>query len=1002
MGRFRGGCIATVAAMALACGGGAGPDGGADPDQGSPDGGRTDDGGVGIEEVRVELPGLDGPVDVIVDDRGMPHIYGSTIHDVILVQGYLMAADRFAQMEFIRRGVVGTLAEVLAGLDPSTVQADRDVRQLGLRRWGLEIVAALGPEAETVRFAEAFVEGINLWVSTVARSGEWVAPRGLELINVVLASENYEPWTAADVFSLARFQAVELSLGLNDDINRSTALAGVRAAFPVDDQDEARAARAGLYGDFFSTVQARVVSTRNGFPNVDPDTGSRALLPPGATTVRPRPDVTPLPDVRVLRGAARFLERLAWNPVWQSDSEHIGSNSWVVSGAHTASGAPILSNDPHLSLTSPGVWWYVHLNTAEMGGEDMINAEGVAFAGLPGVVLGFNDDLAWGATTTGYDVTDLYQEEVTFRNATPGATEPTWVPSTVRFQDADVEVQEIEETIRVAGREPIVETVYFVPHHGPIILSSIMVTDEDDDVATGAALSYRYTGEDASDELAFFTGLLRASTVEEALAAQDSFRVGAQNFSFVARDGDIAWSTESRIPIREFDCTFQVNEDGTVAGISPGLVLPWQGGFEWTEEDLDSRFIPHDVNPDRGFIANANQDNVGLTNDGNPCNGVDPTSDADDFWLGNNFATGYRMARIVERLEALVARGDITTDDMRALQGETESSLGNTLRAPIVASLDAAIDGPRDPALQAYVDSLTSGEQSALSEARTRLSAWTFATPSGHEETDEDVLADSVATSIFNVVVTQLIPLAFADESEAIGIRMPGSFATRMLEWSMANRTFQEDNLYTYRATYLGVDDWNDTVVWDDLGTEDTVETRDERVARAVVQAFAWLEGSLGSDPDGWTWGRLHTVRYSQLVPPVAPGGSNRVVDIPVPGEEAFPFGFPRPGDYGAVDVLNFDVWHFLDEERLPESRFGARAEPYRSQSGPSQRLVVEMTPDGPGAFNSLPGGQQEDPDAPHHRDEAALWWRNLQPQLNFTREQVEAAAERELEFVSP
>src|SRR5690606_2715786 len=137
------------------------------------------------------------------------------------------------------------------------------------------------------------------------------------------------------------------------------------------------------------------------------------------------------------------------------------------------SGNPILANDPHLSLLSPGVWWYVHLNTERMGGEDAIDAQGVAFAGLPGVVLGFNRDLAWSATTTGYDVTDVYAEAVTYRND-GSAEEPEWVPVSVRFDGEDVAITTITETIGVGDGTREDYVIYVVPHHGPIIPDSFV------------------------------------------------------------------------------------------------------------------------------------------------------------------------------------------------------------------------------------------------------------------------------------------------------------------------------------------------------------------------------------------------------------------------------------------------------------------------------------------------------------------------------------------------
>ena len=965
MGR-RFGWLAIVSALVLvgACDNNdetdAGMDSGPSPDAGPVvDAGPTD----------IALPGLDGPVEVIVDDRGMPHIYASTQHDLIMVEGYVMSRDRFAQMEFIRRGVLGTLAEVLAGADPSLVNQDRGSRFLGFQRTGREIYESLPPTDETRLMAEAFVEGVNLYIDTVVDTDAYLPPRGLEVLNIARGSANFGHWDPADVFALARYQAYNLSYDAGADIGRSQALAGVRAAFDPADADERIAARAGVFADFWSERQARDVYTRDDFN----DGTTMAAVP---SVHRPIPPRAFRASDAVLRGAERFFDRLDQSPLFRHDP-HVGSNSWVVSGSETASGHPILSNDPHLSLISPGVWWYVHLNTTRMGGD--IDAQGVAFATLPGIVLGYNRNLAWSATTTGYDVTDVYAEEVTFRNdGTPAA--PDWVPVSTTYQTAQVALETITETIRVEGGATEEMVIFAVPHHGPIIPDSIEVPTVVDppagSTALGGALSVRYTGHEVTNELAFFAGLLRASNVDEAFTAADNFRVGAQNFSFVSSDGDIAWTTESRIPQRDAAaCSFNVESNGTITGASPLMVLPGTGGFEWGA-DLEERYIPHDVNPVRGYIATANQANVPVTRDGNPCN--------DAHYLGGDFAVGYRQARVVERLDALTTAGGITTDDMITLQAETKSSLGESSRDALIASLEHAIGDPSDdPALAAVMTGAGADGVTDLTAVRDRLRDWSLETPHGVGATAATEIADSVATTIFNATITRLTGLTFSDESALIG-RGPGSSqAARLLEWCLMDPTAQQAlPLYTFRADYAGVTGWNDSVLWDDLATDTVVETRDERVASAVLAALTWLESELGADWDMWRWGRLHAVRFEQLVPPVADPG---IVSIPPRGDATFPLGFPRHGDYGAIDVGNYGMY---------------TGERFTHGSGASQRLVVEMTPTGPIPFNALPGGQSEDVDSPHHADEAVFWRANEQPPLYFQQADVEAHAESTLTFV--
>ena len=933
-------------ALALACGSAAcGDDGGAAPDA-----------GVQPDEI-VALPGLDGKVEVTTDDRGVPHIRGTTIHDVLMVEGYLMARDRFTQMEFIRRSVTGRLAEVAGALSPGLVADDRDQRFLGFKRNGEAIYNSLAADDPTRKAAEAFVAGINLYIDQVLMADGYTTSRGNEALALIKSSPNFGHWSPADIFALARYQAWNLSYDAGSDVGRSQALNGVTTAFPANAPDARVAARAGIYQDFWTDKPARASFTTEGFP-----TSGSARRPPRATAP------TYVADPRALAGAEQFFERMDRNLLLRRDP-HIGSNSWVVSGSKTASGNPILSNDPHLSLIAPPVWWYVHLDTATMGGENMIDVEGVAFAGLPGVVLGYNRKLAWSATTTGYDVTDVYDERVTYRNdGTPQA--PLWTPVSVRFRGNEVALQVVTEVIKNQNEPDENFKVYVVPHHGPIIPDSFVYPASAAE-PTGRAMSVKYTGDTVSNELAFFTSLMTASDFAAAETAQDSFRVGSQNFSFVSATEGIRWSTESRIPQRDARaCSFAYSAAGVPTGVSPLFVLDGQSGnFEWMN-DLDDTHVPHEVNPARGYIATANQDNVGVTADGNPCN--------DPYYLGGDFDTGYRQARIRQRLDALIARGGITPDDMVTLQGETTSSTGEGMRAAIIAALDHALGNPADdPALAAVMQEIGGTGRQTLMDARSRLMAWSLKTPHGVGATEPTEIADSVATSVWNAMLTRLAPLALGDETARIG-RSPGTLlAARALEWALT----APQSMATYRAAYAGDATWNDSVLWDDVNTAAVLESRDERVVRAVIAGYNFLTGRLGTDRDQWRWGRLHTVRFSQVVPAL---DNVEQVSVPPEGDAMFPDGFPRHGDLGAVDPGNFSI-------------YGATS--FGFGSGASQRLVVEMTPTGPVPRNAIPGGQSEDPDSAHHADEAARWRVNQQPPLYFEKDDYEAHAERRWRF---
>jgi penicillin amidase len=888
----------------------------------------------------LQLPGLNAAVEVVYDDRGIPHIYGTTMHDVLMVEGYVMSRDRFAQMELLRRNVIGRLGEVLGAASPSVLTQDADALTLGYRRWSeaiwAQVMASTDPlDIRTRDAIQAFVAGVNVYIDRASGTSptENPAPDAANTFNIVLLSPNFGHWRPEDIMAIARYFSASLSYDAGDDSGRTAVLAAIQSNF-----GGASDPRRGIYADLWSDYPDRADFPRTGFPNEPTDTGMRAFDPTGLGT-QPTGIAMQLPHETQLAAAQRFFGRQQDGFARNGFGDvHRGSNNWIVSGSLTASGHPILANDPHLSLISPPIWWYVHLNTARMHGELNLDVEGVTFPGAPGVVLGFNRNVAWGATTTGYDVTDMYLEQITA--GTGGA------PDTVAFDPGtgttQVPIMTTTEMIPNAAGTPMSLTIEIVPHHGIIVPGSRMAV-------TGmpghfTALSVRYTGSDPSNELAYFAGLLTATNVMDAQAAQQHFRVGSQNF--VAIDAQhIRWSTQSRIPQRDPRAmTFAYDANGVVSGYSPLFVLPGTGQYEWVG-DLDSRYIPFDQDPTRGWVGTANGDNVGVTLDGNPCN--------DTHYLGGNFDLGLRVHRIHERLGQLATRGAITTDDMSALQATTTSSAGEMIRTPLVTILQDA---------HTTLPSLSAADLARLDDVRMRLMAWSLETPHGVGATDATVIADSIATAIFNVSLTRIAGLALDDELNAMHQGLGGEQTIRFLEWGFG----MPGHLVTGNA------------LWDNLTTTTHTETREEIAIQGVLAALDYLTTRLGADVTQWRWGMLHTVTFD------AGGvGLPDAISIPPPDDAMFPHGFPRHGDFGAIDVGNFGMRDTTD---------------FSHGSGASQRLVVEMTPTGPRAFNAIPGGQVLDPASPHHRDEAALWIQNQAPAIAYEEADIVAHFERRLD----
>ncbi|GAA0590405.1 penicillin acylase family protein [Virgibacillus siamensis] len=290
-----------------------------------------------------------------------------------------------------------------------------------------------------------------------------------------------------------------------------------------------------------------------------------------------------------------------------------GSNNWVVSGKKTQSGMPLLANDPHLGLATPSIWYQMHLESPE------VNVSGVIFAGVPGIILGHNERIAWGVTNTGPDVQQLYLEKRNPDNPQEFLYEGEWEKAKV-----------VEEPIHVKNGDTI-EYEVVVTRHGPVI------SEFANESAQDTVLSLQWTALEPTTELAAILDINRASNWKEFEKALENFLVPAQNFVFASKDGTIAYKANGKIPI------YKNGDDA---------LLPLKG---WQKENDWKGFIPFDelptvINPEKGFIATANNKIIG---------------DEYPYHISNVWAQPYRYERITEVLEA---GADLTVKDMMALQ----------------------------------------------------------------------------------------------------------------------------------------------------------------------------------------------------------------------------------------------------------------------------------------------------------------------------------------------
>ena len=376
-------------------------------------------------EGEIEIAGLEGEVEVLRDEHGIPHLYADSMHDLMLAQGFVHAQDRFFEMDLRRHVTAGRLAE-LFGED--AVDTDRVVRTLGWRQVAEQELTLLQPRTRDL--LDAYAEGVNAYLEDRSLSD-----LSLEYAVLDVSGLDYTPeaWTAVDSIAWLKAMAWDLKGNLDEEIERAMSIGAVgeqRAQqlfppYPYDDHPPIVEQGAVVDGVFEQDATA-----------------------PG-TRLPSRPPLGPKVQA-ALAGVQQVLDGM---PALLGTGDGIGSNGWVVGGEHTASGAPILANDPHLGISLPGVWSQVGLHCREITAECPLDVAGFSFSGVPGVVIGHNADIAWGFTNLGPDTTDLYIERVAGdRWQHDGRSRPLMVrEETIEVRDgADVTIQ-----VRSTGHGPL-------------------------------------------------------------------------------------------------------------------------------------------------------------------------------------------------------------------------------------------------------------------------------------------------------------------------------------------------------------------------------------------------------------------------------------------------------------------------------------------------------------------------------------------------------------------
>jgi penicillin G amidase len=913
-----------------------------------PLGQRTD---LPVDET-IDVAGLSAPVDVVRDKFGRPHIYAANIKDAMRVEGFMVAKDRTLQVEFLRRVAEGRLAEILADSQASTIDLDISYRHIGLGRTAKAQYDAL-PAGDERDLLDAFSDGVSQ-VFRKIRSNEIHLPVGVFAIPV----EAFTDWTGVDSLAIARLQTHLLSYDADFDIETQIFFDAAHSTFTAADPDPLLAKRAGLERDLFRFAPGDPATTTTGYPMGKPG----AHKAPKGTKRPAGAGWAGLKETTSRYLAAMKLSRKLMNP------EGFGSNNWAISASRSKSGHALVASDPHLPLGAPAIFWPVSIDvTAPKGGDASQNLRvaGVSFPGIPGIILGHNEHIAWGATVAGYDVSDAYAETLTADG------------SGVMFQGKAVPFETVDEVINIQSKPAYTYHVKVVPHHGPLQPNiTAQHTVEDPDPKKGA-ISIRWTGLEATTELKAIVGLLRAKNVDEARTTLKDFGVGAQNWMLGDTSGDILWTSHAKVPVRD-PKSFAWNAQ-TYDGTLPCMVLPGDGSAEW-KGYLNDDLVPWVKNPSAGFISTANNDPIGVSLDNDPSN--DKLPDNTPMYLACQFDIGYREGRIHKRIADHTDPFD--TDALSAIQGDHRSPMGAALVPALLDAIDRAEEERKSPGMHPDLATVVKDpdyKSASVIAARALLDAWGKEAdydaasgidpdtnkPKAASGADAAEVKASQATLIFNTWLMRFFGRTFGDELGKMGVGFESEMGAKALVRLVSGDPM---TFATYDATTL------DSSLWDDLGTPMVVESRQDRMVRALVDALTTLEKTAGPDIGAYRWGSQHTITFTALI---SLFGN---LSIPPSGDSTFPSGFPRPGDSFNIDAADYG---FASNSDVPDFTYA---------HGPSQRFVIEMDPAGPKAYNALPGGNVWDAKSPHFRDEAELWRRNKTHMVPFLLADVIAAKE--------
>ena len=540
------------------------------------------------KERQLSLDGLKGNVEIRFDDRMIPHIFAENDHDIFFAQGYITAKDRLWQMDFQTRFASGRLSEVVGA---KAIELDKYQRRMGMVYGAENMVKAMQSDPEMLAVMEAYAAGINAYINSLK-------PEDYPVEFKIL---NYEPeeWKVINSALLLKLMSATLSGGSNEFYMNN-----ILNEYGPD-----------IVKDLFPDYPFRE----------DP------IIPAG-TKWSFDPVKTPEPPGLLTSAGTE-------NIITKQKVEGIGSNNWALSGSRTATGSPLLANDPHLELSLPSIWYQIQLTSENS------NVYGVSLPGSPGVIIGFNKDVAWGVTNVDADVLDWYK--IQFRDKSLNE---------YRYNNTWNKVNRRVETIMVRGAATVTDTVYYT-HHGPVVYLDGQKPDgfaKVDNIPAGHAL--RWVAHDPSNEFRAIYLLNRSRNYDDYRKAITYFSAPAQNFIFASAENDIAITPNGYFPLK-YKNQGKFILDGSLSAND------WHGR-------IPAEHNPTVKNPERGFVSSANQWSTDQTY---------------PYYINWEFADYERGHRINKRLTVM---NGASVDSMMNLQNDNYSILAENIRTQLVSAVN--------------------------------------------------------------------------------------------------------------------------------------------------------------------------------------------------------------------------------------------------------------------------------------------------------------------------